>query len=184
MLRHCRPTKKTYRYRGRKGSVDRRCARRRLGDCYEIADGHLNRWIKIIPTCTRRVNGQEQVLDCKWVPLVKMLKAWNRHAGKPISLLPCRGWRRTRRRPVHKLPERSAPLLRRGARRCQPEWPDLAGYGPVSDQMTSEKRTAAAVALRKAEVDVTRAVRFEKEGRQGEALALWRDILGRYFPSA
>jgi hypothetical protein len=50
--------------------------------------------------------------------------------------------------------------------------------------MTSEKRTAAAVALRKAEVDVTRAVRFEKEGRQGEALALWRDILGRYFPSA
>jgi len=65
------------------------------------------------------------------------------------------------------------------------EWPDPAGYGPpVSDQMTTEKRTTAAVALRKAEVDATRAVRFEKEGRQGEALALWRDILGRYFPSA
>ncbi len=65
------------------------------------------------------------------------------------------------------------------------EWPDPAGYGPpVSDQMTTEKRMTAAVALRKAEVDATRAVRFEKEGRQGEALALWRDILGRYFPSA
>jgi hypothetical protein len=63
------------------------------------------------------------------------------------------------------------------------EWPDPAGYGPpVSDQMTSEKRMTAAVPLRKAEVDATRAVRFENEGRQGEALALWRDILGRYFP--
>ena len=37
-------------------------------------------------------------------------------------------------------------------------------------------------ALRKAEEDVSRAIRFEKEGRNGDALAEWRRLFGPLFP--
>jgi hypothetical protein len=126
-------------------------------------------------------------LDCKWVPLVKMLKAWNRHAGNPIepSFLVEVMAQGLVDGPFKSYPSEVRRFFAAALDGVNQEWPDPAGYGPpVSDQMTSEKRMTAAVALRKAEVDATRAVRFEKEGRQGEALALWRDILGRYFPSA
>jgi hypothetical protein len=65
------------------------------------------------------------------------------------------------------------------------DWPDPAGYGPpVSDQMTPDKRRKAAEALRAAEVKAARAVHLERQGNTGEALALWRDIMGKYFPTS
>jgi hypothetical protein len=65
------------------------------------------------------------------------------------------------------------------------DWPDPASYGPpVSDQMTEAKRRAAAVAVRQGETNAALAVRHEKEGRQGEALRLWAQILGKYFPTS
>ena len=65
------------------------------------------------------------------------------------------------------------------------DWPDPAGFGPpVSDQMTPQKRQAAVEALRQAEVKATRAVRLEQQGKNGEALALWREIMGKYFPTS
>lgn len=159
-----------------------------LSDCYEIADGHLGRWIKSNPDVhATESTAKNKSLDCKWVPLVKMLKAWNRHAGKPIepSFLVEVMSQGLVDGPFTSYPSEVRRFFAAALDGVNQEWPDPAGYGPpVSDQMTSEKRMTAAVALRKAEVDATRAVRFEKEGRQGEALALWRDILGRYFPSA
>ena len=63
------------------------------------------------------------------------------------------------------------------------DWPDPAGYGPpVSDQMTPNKRRKAVEALRAAEVKAARAVHLEQQGKTGEALALWREIMGKYFP--
>jgi hypothetical protein len=37
--------------------------------------------------------------------------------------------------------------------------------------------------LRKAERDAALAVRLESQGKQGEALAKWREVMGRYFPT-
>jgi hypothetical protein len=158
-----------------------------LSDCYEIADGHLGRWIKSNPEVhAAESTAKNRSLDGKWVPVVKMLKAWNREAGKPIepSFLVEVMAQGLVDGPFTSYPSEVRRFFAAALDGINQDWPDPAGYGPpVSDQMTTEKRTTAAAALRKAEVDATRAVRFEKEGRQGEALALWREILGRYFPS-
>jgi hypothetical protein len=62
-------------------------------------------------------------------------------------------------------------------------WPDPAGLGPpVSDQMTPEKVAQARKALQEAQRKAALAARAEQTGRQGEALQLWREILGDYFP--
>ena len=64
-------------------------------------------------------------------------------------------------------------------------WPDPAGLGPpVSDQMTPQKRQAAIELLRAAEVRASRAVRLEQQGKNGEALAVWREVMGKYFPTS
>jgi hypothetical protein len=63
------------------------------------------------------------------------------------------------------------------------EWPDPAKLGPpVSDQMTPELVTNARKALQDAQRKAALAARAEQTGRQGEALRLWREILGDYFP--
>ena len=63
------------------------------------------------------------------------------------------------------------------------DWPDPAGLGPpVSDQMTSAMCQTAIEGLRAAEVNAARAIRLEQQGKSGEALALWRKIMGKYFP--
>lgn len=62
-------------------------------------------------------------------------------------------------------------------------WPDPAGLGPpVSDQMTPELVTAACKALQEAQRKAALAMRAEETGRQGEALRIWREVLGDYFP--
>ena len=64
-------------------------------------------------------------------------------------------------------------------------WPDPAGFGPpVSDQMTLDLVAKAIAALRQAEKKASLAMRRAAEGNQGEALALWAEIMGRYFPTS
>jgi hypothetical protein len=50
--------------------------------------------------------------------------------------------------------------------------------------MTPDLVTKAISALRQAEKKASLAMRREAEGNQGEALALWREIMGRYFPTS
>jgi hypothetical protein len=64
-------------------------------------------------------------------------------------------------------------------------WSDPAGLGPpVSDQMTPDLVEKAIATLRQAEKKASLAMRRETEGNQGEALALWAEIMGRYFPTS
>jgi hypothetical protein len=49
--------------------------------------------------------------------------------------------------------------------------------------MTAQKRQQAIEALRRAEVKAARAVELERQGKTGEVLALWRDVMGKYFPT-
>lgn len=60
------------------------------------------------------------------------------------------------------------------------EMTDLVG----ADQMTPDLVTKAISALRQAEKKASLAMRREAEGNQGEALALWAEIMGRYFPTS
>lgn len=159
-----------------------------LDNCYEIPDRDLGKWIKTDPEIHKeRATAKNKELNGKWVPLVKMLKRWNRSANKPISpsfLVE-----------VMALELVDAPYKSHSSevRRffaaaldgIMQDWPDPAGYGPsVSDQMTDEKRRNAVAVLRAAEIKAARAVHLEQQGKNGEALALWREIMGKYFPTS
>jgi hypothetical protein len=50
--------------------------------------------------------------------------------------------------------------------------------------MTPDLVTKAISELRQAEKRASLAMRREAEGKQGEALALWAEIMGRYFPTS
>ena len=50
-----------------------------LGDCYEIPDRVLGDWIKTDPEIhMEEATAKNKELGGKWVPLVKMIKRWNR----------------------------------------------------------------------------------------------------------
>jgi hypothetical protein len=110
-----------------------------------------------------------------------MIKRWNRSAGGPIkpSFLIEVMAHDLVDAPFTTYPFAAVPAVLSGP------WPDPAGLGPpVSDQMTPDLVTKAISELRQAEKKASLAMRREAEGKQGEALTLWAEIMGRYFPTS
>lgn len=160
----------------------------KLGDCYEIPDRNLGKWIKTNPDIHKeKSTAKNKVMGEKWVPLVKMLKRWNRSADKPISpsfLIEVMALELVDP-PFTNYPSEIRRFFAAALEGITKDWADPADLGPpVSDQMTSQKRQEAITALRTAEVQAARAVRLEQQGKTGEALALWREVMGKYFPTS
>ena len=159
-----------------------------LEDCYEIPDRDLGKWIKTDPDIhTEKSTAKNKECGGKWVPLVKMVKRWNRSADKPIApsfLIEVMALDLVDP-PFTTYPGEVRRFFAAALGCIMKDWPDPAGFGPpVSDQMTADKRNKGAEALRAAEVKAARAVRLEQQGKTGEALALWREIMGKYFPTS
>ena len=56
------------------------------GGDYEIPDKVTGTWIKTNPEKHKeQATAKNKELDGRWVPLVKMVKGWNRANGKPIK---------------------------------------------------------------------------------------------------
>lgn len=159
-----------------------------LEDCYEIPDRDLGKWIKTNPDIHKE-NSTAKNKECggRWVPLVKMVKRWNRSADKPIApsfLIEVMALDFVDP-PFTTYPSEVRRFFAAALGGIMKDWPDPAGFGsPVSDQMTADKRSIGAEVLRAAEVKAARAVRLEQQGKTGEALALWREIMGKYFPTS
>lgn len=158
-----------------------------LGDCYEIPDCDLGKWIKTNPDKHAELSTEKnKAVGGKWVPLVKMLKRWNRSADKPISPsflieVMCLDLVDP---PFTNYPSEIRTFFANALTAVMQDWPDPAGLGPpVSDQMTPQKRQKAIDALRRAEVQAARAVELERQGKIGDALVLWREVMGKYFPT-
>jgi len=114
-----------------------------------------------------------------------MAKGWNRANGKPIkpSFLIEVMCEELVEPPFSNYPDEIRNLFAAMEAAIGRTWPDPAGLGPpVSDQMTRDLIEVARHALRGAQTRATIARRAEESGRQGEALGLWREILGPYFP--
>ena len=112
-------------------------------------------------------------------------KGWNRANGKPIkpSFLVEVMSEGLAEAPFSTYPNEVRNLFAAMEANVGSSWPDPAGLGtPVSDQMTSELVTAARKALYEAQRKAALAMRAEETGRQGEALRIWREVLGDYFP--
>ncbi|MEX2376324.1 MAG: CBASS oligonucleotide cyclase [Dehalococcoidia bacterium] len=156
------------------------------GGYYEIPDRDLGEWIKTDPdTHKEKATAKNNECDGKWVPLLKMLKRWNRSADAPISpsfLIEVMALDLVDP-PFTTYPSEVRRFFAAAQSGVMQDWPDPAGYGPpVSDQMTADRRRKAVEVLRSAEVKAARAVHLERQGRTGEALALWREIMGKYLP--
>lgn len=153
---------------------------------YEIPDKVTGTWIKTNPgTHKEQATAKNQELDGHWVPLVKMGKGWNRANGDPIKpsfLLEVMA-EGLIEKPFSNYPDEVRNLFAAMEANVGEIWPDPAGLGPaVSDQMTSERIAEAKKNLREAQRKAALAARAEQTGRQGEALRIWREILGDYFP--
>jgi len=116
---------------------------------------------------------------------VKMGKGWNRANGnlvKPSFLLEVMSEDLVES-PFSNYPDEIRNLFSAMEANVGRVWADPAGLGPpVSDQMTVERIAEAKKGLQEAQKKAALAARAEQTGRQGEALRIWREILGDYFP--
>jgi hypothetical protein len=155
-------------------------------DNYEIPDKVTGTWIKTNPKIhQQQATAKNKELDGRWVPLVKMVKGWNRANGQPIkpSFLVEVMAEGLVEAPFSNYPDEVRNLFASMEENLSRQWPDPAGLGPaVSDQMTPALIATARTALQEAQRKATLARRAEETGRQGEALRLWREVLGDYFP--
>lgn len=155
---------------------------------YEIPDRDKGLWILSDPE-VHKAEATAKNKECYggWVPLVKMLKAWNRNAGKPIKPMflvevMAQGLVDA---PFRSYPSEVRRFFAAAAQGVTLDWPDPAGLGPpVSDQMSTQMRQTASDALRAAEQQAAYAFRLESQGRHGEAIAVWRTLMGKYFPAS
>ena len=155
---------------------------------YEIPDGKLDKWIQSDPEVHKdEATAKNKQLDGKWVPFVKMVKRWNRESDKlikPMFLMEVMAQELVDP-PFNNYPDEVLRYVSAVQVAIDQDWPDPAGLGPmVSDQMDANAKTAAKKALRDAERFAVQAMRAEQLGRVGEALQLWRQVFGSYFPTS
>lgn len=155
---------------------------------YEIPDRTLGKWILSNPEIhAEKATAKNKACDGRWVPLVKMLKAWNRHAGKPIKpmfLLEVMAQSLVDP-PFLSYPSEVRRFFSAASDAILIDWADPANLGPpVSDQMTSAMRQDAAKALREAEQKAAYAMRLADQSKTGEAITAWRSLMGKYFPAS
>jgi hypothetical protein len=143
-----------------------------------------SKWIKSDPEIhASEATAKNKELNGRWVPLVKMLKRWNRSAGKPIepSFLVEVMAQDLVDGPFTTYQSEVRRFFGAALEGIHKDWPDPASYGPpVSDQMTEAKRAAASRCGRARPTPF--AVRHEKEGRQGSPASGRRS--GKYFPTS
>ena len=153
---------------------------------FDIPDDNLGEWIESDPEIhSQQATDKNKELDGKWKPLVKMLKRWNREAEKPIKpsfLLEVMA-QELIDAPFSSYPDEIINFFSNARETIGNEWADPAGLGPaVSDQMNQARVNEAKKFLRDAEKIADRAKRAESLGNISEALSLWRQLFGSYFP--
>ncbi len=160
------------------------------GDDYEIPDGDTGQWIKTNPEIhAEKATQAHQAYGNEWKGLVRMVKYWNnnkKHGDKPVKpsfllevmALDCLygGWGGQFDREIQAL---FATL----ADRIGEVWADPAGLGPpISAAMDAKRVERAKRALSEAARQADMAINHVRQGRQGEALKVWRELFGPMFP--
>tara|TARA_R110002126_G_scaffold9940_3_gene44676 strand:- start:2692 stop:3576 length:885 start_codon:yes stop_codon:yes gene_type:complete len=154
---------------------------------FDIPDGIIGEWISSNPEVHKeQATAKNNELSGSWVPLVKMIKGWNREAGKPVKpmfLMEVMA-RELVDPPFNNYPDEFIRFLSAAQLAIDDDWPDPAGLGPnVSDQMDAVNKASAKQKFRDAERLAVQAQHAEKQGRNSVALGLWREIFGNYFPT-
>lgn len=153
---------------------------------FEAPDTERGRWIRTHPgvhaQLTAAKNGE---CSDRWVPFVKMLKGWNRLAGKPVPqsfLIEVMALRLVHA-PFGRYQDEVAAFFGNAMDRVAGPWPDPAELGPDVDELLTQYerdgiRRAAAGALAIAE----EAIYLEDDGQERKAVHKWREIFGERMP--
>lgn len=153
---------------------------------FEAPDPGRGRWIRTDPNVHAQLTSTKNTAcSGKWVPFAKMVKGWNRHAGKPVPqsfLIEVMALQLVQP-PFSRYQDEVASFLGNVIDRADGPWPDPAELGPdVDELLTSYQRqgirTAASTALGLAE----EAIYLQDNGQEGKAVAKWREIFGERMP--
>jgi hypothetical protein len=122
-----------------------------------------------------------------FVPLVKMIKAWNKTIGKPFRSfhLEVLALEVLNRVTISDLPSGARFFFDKGRSLIAGKTPDPAGYGDdIGAYINSQQAVLDAVARFQLAYD--RAIKAEDYARRGyvrEAVEMWTKIFGDYFPA-
>lgn len=158
-----------------------------LKDDYEIPDGPRSTWVKTNPkTHEEKATTAQKNYDNEWKGIVRMLKYWNNHNGRPVTpsfLLEVMALDCLQPPYGGSFPDEFQALFATLADRVHEDWPDPAGLGsPVSQDMTSAMRESAKASLQTASRSAAKAKHLTRSGQNGEALKVWRALFGPKFP--
>lgn len=153
---------------------------------FEAPDPERGRWIRTDPGVHAQLTAAKND-QCKghWVPVVKMLKGWNRETGKPVPqsfLIEVMALELVRA-PFGRYQDEAAAFFGNAMERVAGPWPDPAKLGPHVDELLSQgerdrMRRAAAAALTIAE----EAIYLEDKGQERKAVDKWREVFGDRLP--
>lgn len=153
---------------------------------WEVPDPDRGRWIRTDPQIHANLTASKNA-SCgqKWVPFVKMMKGWNREAGRPIpqSFLVEVMALDLVRTPFGRYQDEVATFLGNIADSAAGPWPDPADIGPdVDELLTSAERTGMADAAADALLIAEEAIYLEDAGEERKAVEHWRDLFGNRMP--
>lgn len=157
---------------------------------YEIPDSGTGKWIKTDPEIHKeKATAAHQAYSNEWKGLVRMVKYWNnntRHGEKPVKpsfLIEVMAHECLYSNWGGAFDREMQALFSTLADRIFDIWPDPAGLGPaISDGMDYARKQRAQKMLRAASDQASIAIDHVRCGRNGEALRVWRDLLGPKFP--
>lgn len=157
------------------------------GDHYEIPHDTKGVWIQTNPDVHYDLAvAAQDAYSGQWKALVRAVKKWNRHEGRPIHpsfLIEVMALQIFAPPFSGSFPYELKAFFATAADRIHEIWPDPAGLGPaVSDDMTLSEKEIACASLRRAEAAATKAILFARGGKNGDALRAWRDLFGPLFP--
>lgn len=156
-------------------------------DDYEIPDTKTGGWTNTNPKVhhEKAVNANA-AFDGEWKAIVRMMKYWNNHNGKPITpsfLIEVMALEVLYSTFGGSFAREMQAFFHALADRIDETWPDPAGLGPaVSDSMDASRRANAKTALLQAGQAATAAIQLARAGKNGDALKAWRMLLGPLFP--
>lgn len=155
-------------------------------DVYLIPDTSSGRWISTNPKKHHEATtSKNKETDGKWVPLVKMLKGANRHAGDPISpsfLIEVMALELVRT-PIVSYQQEFALFCASAAATGARDWPDPAGLGPaVNRALDANARTMLCNTFRAWQLIAETAIDLEADGSHRAAIAEWKKLFGSRMP--
>ena len=157
---------------------------------YEIPDSELGTWIKTNPEIhAQKAIAAHQAFSKEWKGLVRMVKYWNnnpKHKEKPVKpsflievmALECLygNW-------GGRFDYEIQGFISTLADRMFDQWADPAGLGPpISNGMDQGKKQRERELLLAASREASVAIDHGRQGRNGQALQVWRNLFGPKFP--